>query len=554
MDSKQSRNFLSILLTLALTLTLTATGASGVAYAVGPAYAAETDGHNIGAVIADTAAFIIETVPEPAIGQMGGEWAVIALVRSGAEVPESYIRDYYDRVAAQIDIVRGLLSSVKYSEYSRVALAIAAVGADPRNVGGYDTLAPLSDYDMTVNQGVNGPVFALIALGGTGTGDEEIIERYIGYILGRQLADGGFTLSGTVSDPDTTAMALTALSPYSSRADARPAIDRALDRLSQIQQQTGGFTSFSSTNSESVSQAIIALCSLGITMDDARFVKNGNTLLDNLLTYKTEGGGFEHERGGGVSLMATEQALCALAALRRCEAGQNALYDMSDAPPLPGAAAGGREGAHPDVSVPGVTGTAVEFNDIDGFGGGTAVRALAERGIVTGYSMDSFAPERTITRAEFATIAVRALGLGLTGGAGGSGDASGGVVFFDVPAGSWFFDYALTAHGYGIIEGRGEGVFDPGGTITRQEAAVIIARAAKLCGMNETFDSAAIRNILSQFIDYRSAAPWAAEALAFCYHFGILDDSEIEIQPSSPASRGETAGMVFRMLSRAGLL
>ena len=170
---------------------------------------------------------------------------------------------------------------------------------------------------------------------------------------------------------------------------------------------------------------------------------------------------------------------------------------------------------------------------------------MAQRGIISGYLAQTFAPDRTITRAEFAAITVRALGLG-------SSDEA--AAFVDVPVGSWFYDFARTAHSYGIIQGRGEGVFDPDGPITRQEAALMVSRAAGLCGLVATLDETAIRNILAPFVDYRAAAPWAAEALAFCCHFGIIDDTAIELRPTERILRGETAEMVYSMLRAAYLI
>ena len=536
---------LILALTLIILLPAAASDASAVFTASAVADTSDLD-IDIDAVTEDTAAWLLGSVPSPGIGQTGGEWAVIALARSGAEVPDSYFSAYYNKVADQLEVVKGLLSTVKYSEYSRVALAIAAIGADPRDVGGYDMLAPLFDFSMTVNQGLNGPIFALIALGGTGGGNEPVTKRYIDFILARQLDDGGFTLSGSISDPDTTAMALTALSRYRSREDVAEATDRAVERLSRLQRANGGFSSFSSVNSESVSQVIIALCSLGVPVDDERFVKNGNSLVDNLLSYRLESGGFEHGHGGGGSLMATEQALCALAALRRYRAGQNPIYEMSDAPAfVPGEPGEEANGAHPDVCVPGDTGVAAGFTDISGHINEAAIRGLTERGIITGYSPEIFVPDGVITRAESAAILVRALGLG-------AGIEDPG--FSDVPAGSWFFDYARAACGYGIIEGRSADIFDPGALINRQEAAVMLCRAASLCGMRVTLDDTAVRNILAPFIDYRRVADWAATEVAFCFYTGISDDGAIEIMPSEHVTRGEAAEMVFRMLRLSGLI
>ena len=473
---------------------------------------------DIGAAVDDTAAFVMERVTAPGIGQTGGDWAVFALMRSGVSLPDGYVQDYYEKVAAQLAAARGILSTVKYSEYSRVALAAIAIGADPRDIGGYDVIAPLLDYDGTVRQGINGPVFALITLAAAGVEKTPVADRYIEYILSRQLEDGGFTLSGAISDPDTTAMAVTALAYYKDRTYIADAIGRAIERLSRMQRTTGGFTSFSSTNSESVAQVIIALCTLGVSMDDVRFVKEGNTLPDNLLTYYTPGQGFEHERGGGMSLMSTEQALCALAAIKRMQSGENALYDLSDAPGFrQNAPKAGLPGKHPDVKVPDVT------SILDA----------------------SFLPDSTISRAEFVKTIVRVLGLN-------SDDAE--IPFKDVPNDGFFTEYARAAYAYGIILGRSADVFDPDREITRQEAAVMISRAASLCGMDVKLDATAIRNILAPFADYRTAAPWASESLAFCCYSGILDDSAIELKPKEQMTWSAGAEMIYRMLIKAKLL
>ena len=117
-----------------------------------------TDDVDINVIISDTAEYILRTVTNPGIGQTGGDWAMIALMRSGAPVPDSYVRSYYNRAAEQITSADGVLSAVKYSEYSRVALAMAAIGADPRDVAGYDLIEPLMDVKTTMFQGINGPI------------------------------------------------------------------------------------------------------------------------------------------------------------------------------------------------------------------------------------------------------------------------------------------------------------------------------------------------------------------------------------------------------------
>ena len=83
-----------------------------------------------------------------------------------------------------------------------------------------------------------------------------------------------------------------------------------------------------SVSSESVSQVIVALAELGIALDDSRFVKNGNTLLDALMQFQQEDGGFAHLMDGETDLLATEQAFYALVAANRVAQGESSLYRM----------------------------------------------------------------------------------------------------------------------------------------------------------------------------------------------------------------------------------
>ena len=123
-------------------------------------------------------------------------------------------------------------------------------------------------------------------------------------------------------------MALQALAGYRDERQVQTAVDRALQCLSKLQDADGGFTGWQTSSCESTAQVAIALAELGISLDDSRFVKNGNTVLDGLMQYAVADGGFAHQKGGKTDLMATEQALCALAAVQRLQTGQPSLYSM----------------------------------------------------------------------------------------------------------------------------------------------------------------------------------------------------------------------------------
>lgn len=284
------------------------------------------------------AQYLCSQVDTPQPGSVGGEWLVLGLLRGGYSVPDGYYDGYVKALDGYVAENGGVLSTRKYTEYSRAALALTALGQDPSDVGGYNLLIPLGDYDKTVRQGISGPVWALIALDSGGyempvngeAGTQATRDLYLANILNRQLEDGGFALSGTQADPDTTAMALIALSNYRNREEVNAAAEKAISCLSALQQDDGGYLSWDVPCAESASQVLLALCALGIGADDARFVKSGHTLLDNLLSFQRPDGGFAHDADSqGVDQMATEQALLALAAVHRQSLGLSALYDLT---------------------------------------------------------------------------------------------------------------------------------------------------------------------------------------------------------------------------------
>jgi hypothetical protein len=300
----------------------------------------------IDAAARDTAAYLIKATPKPALGAVGGEWLMIGLARSGFDLPPGYTDDYLKRVQDQVKKNRGLLHERKYSEYARLILALTALSRDPAAYGGYNLLLPLADYDKTVWQGINGAIFALLALDcGNYTiprnkqaNTQATRDKYVQYILSCELAGGGFSLSGAAADPDLTAMALQALAKYQEEAAVAEVINRALRRLSALQDKNGGYSSWSASNCESVAQVIVALTELGISPQDDRFIKNGQTLADNLLGFYAKGKGFAHGVAGSGNMMASEQALYALVSWLRFEDGQSGLYRMAEDNKAEGAA------------------------------------------------------------------------------------------------------------------------------------------------------------------------------------------------------------------------
>ncbi len=530
--------FSSVSLLLCLLLLLGAAPAAGAAE------------HDLQELVEKTAAYQLGSISF----EQGSEWAVMALARSGCDIPEGSFDRYW--LDVEDYVIRHQGSFRKYLEYARLTLALTAIGRDPTNVGGYDLLEPLCDYDRMISVGINGASWALLALDSGGyRPDDPVRQRYVDLLLSRQLADGGFSLVGkggsdSPADTDITAMTLQALAGYRDQSAVSTAIDRALNRLSEIQQYDGGFQTMGAATCESCAQVLVAISELGLSPDDSRFVKNGHTPLDALLSYRQSDGSFLHVAdNAGMGTIATDQAFYALVAALRVSRGQTSLYKMSDVEKVTGEPELiGLPGRHTDVRQAAVTKPGVSFRDVRGRACQTAVEALAAREIINGMTENSFEPDATMTRAQYAAIIVRALGL--------QPDKKGSAGFSDVPEGSWFAPYVGTACAYGIVEGRGNGVFDPQGTINRQEAAVMTARAAALCGLDTSLDSTGIRMYIAQFTDYTQVDKWARESVAFCFKAGILvsDEFEENIEPLQEISRGEVALMVYRLLLKAALL
>ena len=269
---------------------------------------------------------------DPSAGSTGGEWMALGFARSGRDVPASY----YDSVVAYVDEKideNGRLHATKCTTNCRFIVALTAIGKDPTDVGGHNLLAGLNDMGYIRKVGVSGVIWTLIAFD---CGKYEMPkgidrETLVDTILDFQVPGGGWANSGNIADPDVTSMAIQALAPYREEPEVRIALDDAVTVLAGMLDETGNFPSQYGASSESVSQVIVALCTLGIDPNrDARFVKNGMSALDGLLGYYVEGGGFKHIHSGKIDGIATEQGYYALAAYFRMLEGKTPLYDMTD--------------------------------------------------------------------------------------------------------------------------------------------------------------------------------------------------------------------------------
>ncbi|MDR2686357.1 MAG: terpene cyclase/mutase family protein, partial [Oscillospiraceae bacterium] len=222
------------------------------------------------------------------------------------------------------------LATQRSTENSRLVLALSAIGKDAANVGGVDITAPLSDLDWVARQGNNGAFYALLALDCGGYCTAQARGELLGYILANESAAGGWAAAKRLpASADYTAMALQALAAHRDDAQVSAAIGRAVPVLSAMQNANGSFGfEEEGANTESTSQVIIALASLGIDpMTDVRFVKADGNPVSALLAYQLSSGGFRHKLADAAADgMATDQSARALVAYDRFVNGGDPLY------------------------------------------------------------------------------------------------------------------------------------------------------------------------------------------------------------------------------------
>lgn len=482
-------------------------------------------------------------------------------------------------------IIAEAISTSVPSVLAKDILALRALGYDARNVYSsssvkYDIVSKLTGLvdgqDASVTNIYTLPYVIIALRQGEGYATDAQMEYLIDFAISSK-ASWQNDEWGT----DAASAMLLALAPYyDTNSDVKNAIDETVTLITSAQDETGLIG-----NAASAGIAITAFSALGI--DAKTICSNDKNCIDGLMTQATAKlDGFESMENS----FSTEQGLRGLLAWQLYETNAgHIMYDFSSYPmnaacstvitySASGGGGGGRVNKkddseekvteepkkeentedtentdnttetlvnkNPDISVMPVVSPEKTFGDIAEHKNRKEIEALAERNIINGKSESTFEPDSTMTRAEFATIIARGLGL----------PEKNTAVFDDVSTSDWYYQYINIAYSYGIIKGVSETEFNPNGAITRQEAAVMISRAAKLCGMNTELGDEDIRNINSAFTDYTQVADWAESSVAFCYDNDIFSDEDIEILPANKIKRAEVTVMLYNMLDMTNLL
>lgn len=174
------------------------------------------------------------------------------------------------------------------------------------------------------------------------------------------------------------------------------------------------------------------------------------------------------------------------------------------------------------------------------------VDLMISKHVVTGYPDDTFKPDANITRAEFAALLVRALGLEVS---------QVEATFSDVNAEAWYAGPVETAKAAGLLSGYPDGTFKPNQTINRQEMAAMVASALSAAGYQSDITEAEISTALSKFVDGDQVAPWARSGAALAVSAGIVNGRGADdFAPKGLATRAEAAVMLKRLMVQADYL
>lgn len=444
------------------------------------------------------------------------EWVVLELARANREIPKESLLDF----KKEIEKNKGDFRLI--TDYAKYTLVASSLGLDGRNLFGFNLVEKIYNHEDVFLQGNNGGAFALLALDSKNYPIPQDAkwtrDRIINKLLESQNEDGGFSLlDGWDSDVDMTAIALQALSNYTNREEVKEAVNKALNYLSLNQDKGGGYLSIwdnvVSESSETIAQVIVALTSLDIDpVNDERFIKDNN-LVEKLLSFQLENGGFEHNIGEGVSSISTEQALRGLVAYNRFINNEIKFFNMTDAKII----------EIPEKEIK------IDFVDLDKASNWAKeyIIKAGKLGLIQGKGNNIFDPQGDLTRAEFATLLVNLLNI--------EDNIDGQEVFLDVKPGAWYYEAVMKAYKAGIVKGDGVKYF-PNNPITREEMAVMLTRALNLSTEEK-------HNIK----DMDTASLWAREAINVMYELGIMEGYNNLFRPKDKVTREMAATIIIRV-------
>jgi hypothetical protein len=248
-------------------------------------------------------------------------WGAIALKQTDKIIPSSFLSSANQVVQKNSGKFHYITDAEKYT------LGILAAGGNPTDISGYNLVQNIYNGDVT-KQGANGEVYALISLSSTDfpipSSATWTKEKLINQLLNTQQQDGHWSLNTTdsSSDIDITSMVLSALAPYKDQTEVKDHISKALEYLSSQ------YLASKVDNSSTAAQIVVALSSLGIDANGSTFIKDNVSIMQYLMSFQQNDGGFGYKAGNTSDTFSTPQAFEALAAYQMYKGGKGYLYHL----------------------------------------------------------------------------------------------------------------------------------------------------------------------------------------------------------------------------------
>ncbi len=175
------------------------------------------------------------------------------------------------------------------------------------------------------------------------------------------------------------------------------------------------------------------------------------------------------------------------------------------------------------------------------------IEFMAGKDIVKGIADNTFAPNKNITRAEFAALLVRALAITEVKPAQGQ--------FADIEPNAWYYSSVETAAAADLVKGLGENKYAPANLITREQMAVMIIRALANAGVNVDLGTGEQEQLLAVFNDKGKISAWSTTSLALAVKAGLINGATSStLEPLANATRAQATVMIRRMMEKAGRL
>ena len=187
------------------------------------------------------------------------------------------------------------------------------------------------------------------------------------------------------------------------------------------------------------------------------------------------------------------------------------------------------------------TSSAIKFTDLtEGYWATDVIEALSQKGVIGGYPDNTFKPVNNISRAEFIKILTEAIML--------PEEKSGTPIYIDVLTGDWYYGCIQAAVGAGLVKGYEEGEFLPNDPITRQEMAVLLARA-----LGRGSAAAASAGDSTAFADDEDISFWARGFVVVAVQQDLISGyPDNTFGPGNYATRAEACAMIYRLMEKRG--